>query len=278
MGLPKSISSLYQAGFSLSKTNNQDKKLENIHRGNTCKGVNREIISYLLSLNTDFAYQYFLDIPCGEGAFLKALHDFFPHSKTFGGDICLPSTFFAHEIFQIDAQRGINLQSDRKFNIITCISGVMEFDNTLNFFESVKENLEENGSFIVTNDYILTVRDRFLYLLFGRFRQFRFMIGKKQPTWKLLTFQNLLRILYEAGFEVEKIKYVPVRPREWGWLPLALFVYFFQCLYMMFAEKEIPFSEKRSLYPFMSLLSRHYILVCRNQDLTGDQKINQEKA
>ena len=206
MSLPKSNTDFYRVLYPESKEKTLNEKLENISRGNTCKGVNREIIKYLLSLKNDFADEHFLDLPCGEGAFLKAVHEFFPQAKPVGGDLRPPSKFFSPEFLQIDARRGISLQTKRKFKVITCISGVMEFDNTLNFFESVKENLEENGSFIVTNDNLLTVRDRFLYLLFGRFRQFRFTIDKKQPTWKILTLQNLLRILHEAEFEVVEIK------------------------------------------------------------------------
>ncbi len=56
-------------------------KLEKIQRGNTSPGVNREIIEYLLSLNGDFADKNFLDVPCGNGAFLQAVNDFFPKSK-----------------------------------------------------------------------------------------------------------------------------------------------------------------------------------------------------
>ncbi len=274
MSSPKSSIDFYRALYPSLKKKVITGKLENIPRGNTCKGVNREVIKYLLSLKTDFAGEYFLDLPCGEGEFLKAVHDFFPHSKRVGGDIRLPSGFFSPEFLQVDARRGIDQQNNRKYKVITCISGVMEFDNTLNFFESVKENLEENGSFLLTNDNLLTVRDRLLYLLFGRFRQFKLTIDNHQPTWKILTLQNLLRILHEAEFEVVKIKYIPVRPGEWTWLPFALLIYLFQGLYMAFAEKKTPFPQKSSRYPFTSLLSRHYILVCRRKSSDSKEHTN----
>ncbi|MEP6901271.1 MAG: methyltransferase domain-containing protein [Actinomycetota bacterium] len=237
-------------------------KLDKIQRGNTSPGVNREIIKYLLSLNKDFAGDYFLDIPCGEGTFLQAVKDFFPNSKTVGGDVCSPPTAFSHHFLPIDAQRNFSIKTEKKFKIITSISGVMEFDNTLSFFEQIKENLTENGLLIVTNDNLLSVRDRILYLLFGRFRQYRLFIQNGKPTWKIITLQNLLRILAEAGFEMAEIKYVPAKKSEWIWLPFALPIYAFQYLYMRFGEKETSFAEKRELYPFSSLLSRHYVVVC----------------
>lgn len=237
--------------------------LEKIQRGNTSPGVNREIIEYLLSLNEDFADKKFLDVPCGNGAFLQAVKDFFPKSKTVGGDVCLPSTIFSHEFVQIEAQREFSFETNQKFKVITCISGVMEFDNTLNFFEQIKENLTEDGLLIVTNDNLLSVRDRILFLLFGRFRQYRLFIQNDKPTWKTVSLQNLHRILSEAGFEITETKYVPAKKSEWIWFPFALPIYAFQYLYMRFGEKETSFAEKRELYPFLSLLSRHYIVFCR---------------
>ncbi len=237
--------------------------LAKIRRGNTSPGVNLEIIKYLLSLKADFSGQYFLDIPCGDGAFLQAVKEFFPSSKTVGGDLYSPPTVFSHEFLQIDAQRGFSLDTENKFKVVTCISGVMEFDNTLAFFEELKKNLDANGLLIVTNDNLLSVRDRFLYLLFGRFRQYRLFIQYGKPTWKILSLQNLHRILAEAGFETTEIKYVSPKKSEWIWLPFALPIYAFQYFYLRFGEKDTSFTEKHELYPFLSLLSRHYVIICR---------------
>jgi hypothetical protein len=237
--------------------------LASVPRGNTSPGVNREIVKYLLSLSEDFTGQSFLDLPCGEGSFLQAVKDFFPNVKTVGGDVHSPPTVFPHQFWQIDAQRNFSLETGQKFKVITCISGVMEFDNTLSFFEELKKNLVADGLLIVTNDNLLSVRDRFLYLFFGRFRQYRLSIPETKPTWKIIPLQNLLRILTEGGFETTEIKYVAPKKAEWIWLWLALPIYLFQSLYLRFGEKEIPFAEKRKLYPFLSLLSRHYVLICR---------------
>lgn len=237
--------------------------LSKVERGNTSPGVNRAIIKYLLSLKKDFNGDSFLDVPCGAGSFLNAVKSFFPNAKTTGGDINTPPADFSHEFQQIDAQTENTLETARKYKIITCISGVMEFDNTLAFFDKLKRNLDENGLFIVTNDNLMSVRDRILYLLFGRFRQYKLLILHDRPTWKILTLQNLLRILTEAGFEATEIEYVEPKNAELVWLPIALPIYLFQYLYLRFSEPEIPFDEKKKLYPFSSLLARHYIVVCR---------------
>lgn len=238
-------------------------KLANIPRGNTCPGVNHEIIEILLALEYDFQIKSLLDVPCGEGVFLQTVKDFFPACEIVGADIKKPSGNFSHRFLQIDAQNEKLFELNEKFNVITCISGVMEFDNTLAFFEKLRENLDENGWLIVTNDNLAGIRDRILYLLFGRFRQYKLFIEDDRPTWKMLHLQNLSRILTEAKFERIELKYAPVAAGEWVWLPFALPVYFLQSLYFRFSEKTLPLSEKRLMYPFKSLFSRHYVIVCR---------------
>ncbi len=239
--------------------------LAEIPRGNTSPGVNREIIKYLLSLGEEFSGQHFLDLPCGQGLFLQAAKNFFPNIETVGGDISAPTAGFSHKFLPINAQKDFLLETENKFKVITCISGVMEFDNTLAFFEKLKENLAGTGLLIISNDNLLSVRDRVLYLLFGRFRQYHLFIPHDRPTWKTISLQNLLRILIEAGFDPIEIRYVPPLPGEWMWLPLAFPIYIFQYLYFLLAEKNISVIEKRNLYPFSSLLARHYFIVCRQK-------------
>jgi len=238
-------------------------KSDEILRGNTCPGVNQAVIEHVLSLKTDFAGEVFFDIPCGEGEFLQAVKSFFPNAKTIGADIKIPLSEFSHDFLQVNGQEKFSLELKEKAEAITCISGVMEFDNTVLFFEQLRKNLNEKGILIVTNDNLLSVRDRILYLFFGRFRQYQLFIRNDQPTWKIIPLQNLLRILDESNFEVVEIKYVPVKSAEWLWLPLAILIFLFQTLYLRFAEKQTGYDEKISRYPFASLLARHYIIVCR---------------
>ena len=148
------------------------------------------------------------------------------------------------------------------FSLITCISGVMEFDNTLNFLRQLREHITDDGLLIVTNDNLLSVRDRVLYFFTGRFRQFPIFVADDAPTWKILPLQNLLRILKDAGFESGEIRYVPAKATEWLWLPLALPIYLFQIFSFALGGGPVPYKEKAARYPFASLLSRHYVLIC----------------
>jgi len=240
-----------------------NKQLEHVPRGNTSAGVNRTIIEHLLTVLEADPAGCMLDIPCGKGEFLDTVKRFFPEMKTYGADITTRPNGFEHDFTQIDASHFSPPQAGPKFRIVTCISGVMEFDNTLSFFEGLREVLDRNGELIVSNDNLLTVRDRFLYLLFGRHRQYKMAIPFHAPTWKIVPLQNLLRVLHDAGLEITSIHYVPPRSSDWIWLPFAALIFPFQYLYLRSRSEGQSVAFKRAMFPFLSLLSRHYIVVCR---------------
>lgn len=204
-----------------------------------------------------------LDVPCGNGEFLDAVKDFFPGVETSGADVVGPPPNYAHRFIDLDASGNWRVETDETFDVITCISGVMEFDNTLSFFARLRKIAGSSSSIFVTNDNLVSVRDRLLYLLFGRFRQYKLAIEPNAPTWKILPLQNLMRILMDAGFEILRIEYVPPKSSDWIWLPLAALIFAFQYTYTKFVETQFASTPTTRMFPFISLLSRHYVVTCR---------------
>ena len=232
----------------------QDERLENIPRGDTCAGVNRAVMEHLLSEYGADSTLSLLDIPCGKGTFLDALSVFFPAWDIHGADLNPPT---GANYTEIEATKGVLFDDGARFDVVTCISGVMEFDNTLAFFKNIKGSLDPEGLLIVTNDNILTVRDRLLYLFAGRFAQYPFSTAARKPTWKILPLQNLIRILGDAGFEVGKVKYVPVRPADWLWSPIAVLL----CVIARIFRSSDAY--QKAAVSLRAYLSRHYLLICR---------------
>ena len=235
--------------------------VENIPRGNTCPGVNRAIIEYLLSRGIGLEDKAVLDVPCGSGEFLDTIIEFFPGTRTTGADMRPPAEF-AHEFFRLDAREEFGSQALEKFDLVTVISGVMEFDNTLGFFRSIRRVANDNVMIIITNDNLVTVRDRILFLLFGRFGQYKTLPGKRGSTWKILHLADLERILFEAGFRVREVRYVVGSRTAWLWLPLAIPIYLLQLAYLLMAERSMKSADKKRYFPFASTVARHYLLVC----------------
>lgn len=238
-------------------------KLHKIPKGNTCRGVNRAIIEYLIGLQLKFDGKYLLDIPCGEGLFIKALQEFFPKAIVKGCDIIHPKNLSEDEFTTVDASRPFSVYSQIEFALITSISGVMEFDNTLQFFESCRDHLQEGGLFIVTNDNLGSIRDRLLYLFLGKVRRYPLFVTRGQPSWKIIPIQNMFRILQDAGFKIIMVKYVSLHLKDWLMLPLGVLLYPILLLYLYLKKTEIPLSVRREMFPFASLLCRHYIIACQ---------------
>jgi SAM-dependent methyltransferase len=236
---------------------------DQVPRGNTAPGVNRAVIEYLRSIDIDLSDRAVLDVPCGKGEFLKALGNLFPGCKLYGADINDFGGSRLEKFQQIDLSVAALPDVGVKFQLVTAISGVMEFDNTLNFFRSIRSQIADNGLLVVTNDNLLSARDRILYFFTGRFRQYPLLLDENAPTWKILTLDNLVRILRDAGFDAIEIRYVPSKVAEWLWLPLALVIYLFQTISFATTKRSIPYSTKAKRYPFISLLSRHYFVVCK---------------
>ena len=225
-----------------------------IPRGDTCEGVNRLILEYLATQSGVEADLTLLDIPCGRGEFLGAVRRAFPHWRLIGADIA--ETSEVGDYMQVDASDPQLEFGHGPFDVITCISGVMEFANHLAFFKNLRRSIRPSGNLLVTNDNLLTVRDRLLYLLFGRFGQYPRVLEPGLPTWKVTPLQNLIRVLSDAGFDVGEVVYVPVRPKNWLWLPVAIPIYALERL-------TSSGSSESKYFPFLSLLSRHYLLICR---------------
>jgi 2-polyprenyl-3-methyl-5-hydroxy-6-metoxy-1,4-benzoquinol methylase len=236
--------------------------LDQIPRGNTARGVNRAIIEYLQDSGKPRDGQAMLDIPCGRGSLVSTLRDFFPKALVKGCDVGMPASLSADDFALVDASRPFRVFAQTKFDVLLSVSGVMEFDNTLQFFEQCKNHLKDGGTFVVTNDNVVSLRDRLSYFWLGKVRPYHMFAARGQPTWKVIPIYNLVRLLQDAGFKINEIRYASVRAKDYLMLPLALLVYPVQFIYMQFAKHRMPVALRHAMYPFSSLLYRHYLVVC----------------
>jgi 2-polyprenyl-3-methyl-5-hydroxy-6-metoxy-1,4-benzoquinol methylase len=246
-------------------TMNLQEKLGEIPRGHTARGVHRAILEYLIDQGPKWNKKNLLDLPCGQGQLMGTLSNFFPESRVFGADMQPPKNVSITNFAQVDASRPFNIFSPEKFDLITSVSGVMEFDNTLQFFEQCKNLLNESGTFVVSNDNVMTVRDRLSFFWLGKFRQYSIFTKQEYPTWKVITIYNMTRILQDAGFTIKEIRYCSVRGKDYFMLPLAIIIYPIKFLYIQFAKHGMPVELRSRMYPFACLLYRHYFIVCEKR-------------
>lgn len=232
--------------------------LSKISDGNTVVGVNRRIIQYLIENKKNISYHY--DAPCGKLEFVNSLKLFYNDINSYGVDLYEDLSESGKNFRNTDISDWSQVQN-LKFDLITCISGVMVFDNVSNFVKASANALENNGLLVITNDNILTIRDRLNFLFFGKVKRFSMFYKCKEGIWNVILPQAIHKMFMENNLKVEKIIYTGLIAEDILWIPLALVFFPLQFTYMIFIKSNLTIKERLSLFPFSSLFYRHYIFI-----------------
>lgn len=240
----------------------EDKKLLPIEvpRGQTQKQVNQIILSYLYNHYPAESAISVLDLPCGNLEFLKCVKKLFPSSNLTGADLHLPAIEDGIQFSQMDLTKEFTLPAEQKYSIVTSISGVMMFSNTLSFVTNCSERIKPSGTFILTNDNNATIRDRLAYFFLGRYRIFNLVFEDYQLMTENVPIHELVRLMRTQGITIDHIEYTSFYPVDVLLLPFALIAYVTQWLYLKTLKTQIPKALKWQMYPFKHLLCRHYII------------------
>ena len=237
-----------------------------IPRGNTQKNVNREVLRYVLERSGLAPTSRVLDAPSGEGEFLSVLRRYWPAAALTACDIRpeapeVPGLRYA----QVDLSQPFDLTAGQPFDLITSISGIMMFGNTRTFIASCAHQLRPGGVLVVTNDNVLSVRDRLSYLFLGRVRRFKLLFDADEALSQFVQQQELKRLMEVHGIALEEVLYTSFYGEDLLFLPFALLVYPFQWLYLQRLRHRTSPSLRLKMFGFRSLLARHYIFVGRKQ-------------
>lgn len=237
-----------------------------IPHGNTQPQVNGELIVELSLYLDGKESPQLLDLPCGDASFLEYLSLRFPESRCYGVEIeRMPVHEERKNIHLVYTDLSKPFELHEKFDAITSVSGVMEFENTSLFLENCYEHLKPNGLLLLTNDNISTLRDRYSFFLFGKFRRFALNLWPGFATYKAISVQELYKMVKERGFEIERVVYTAARIEDWFLLPIALLIYPFQAMYFLREKSPMPRKIRFALFPLRALLCRHYFFVAKKR-------------
>ncbi len=223
------------------------------------KGLHQEILKYLQASKP---FTTCLEIPAGSGEFLAALQQHFPKAIFFGGDI---RKACCKNFIQFDLTKPFPMKPTVKFDVIVSISGIMEFDNTAGFIKQCVQHLQEGGLLIISNDNVMTVRDRLSFLLIGRVRRFSLFFTPYQPTYKMIPTQELYKLVQENNLSLENVVYCSIFPEDFLFTPFAVLLFLFHLIYLFTLRHPIPIAIRLKLFPFQSFLFRHYFFACRKR-------------
>ncbi|MCX7978117.1 MAG: class I SAM-dependent methyltransferase [Bdellovibrionaceae bacterium] len=236
-----------------------------IEKGNTQLGVTQAIAE---QLHRRFQEQglSLLDVPCGAGEFLRSLRRWKPKWSLAGVELfATPVPEVSDIVTQADARKFAELFPGRKFDVVTSISGVMVFDNPTAHLQEIHKVLANDGLLFITNDNVLTIRDRLNFLFFGRFKRFKLNYDPAEGNWNLILPQGLWKLLVQNNFEFEDCLYTSIRAEDWIFLPLVAIFYPIWLLEILFGKGSMPKAVRRKLFSWRALLARHYIIVTRRK-------------
>ena len=240
--------------------------LDVVEKGNTQKGVNKNVIRFLCNYYKDpKKLTSVFDAPCGQGEFLRSLKRFFPGAHIEGQDLFAEPLPEIKDHFHRGDLRTAFLNKTQKFDVITCISGVMVFDHVTGFIETADKHLNHGGLLIITNDNILTLRDRFSFLFFGRLKRFKLPYSVEEGNWNVMLIQGLWKLLRMNKFEIVKVEYASHYAEDLLFAPLAVILYPFWWLYIKLSKGEMDQKTRQELFPFSALLARHYIIYAQKK-------------
>lgn len=231
-----------------------------IQRAQTQKNVNRQVLTTVAGqFATHDAFRA-LDLPCGNLEFLTYLRTLFPQAALYGADIVRPAAQQGIEFVQMDLTKSFTLPANETFDLITSISGIMMFSNTLSFIENCVARLKKGGRFIITNDNSATIIDRLAYLFAARYRLFRPVYDDTELLTENVPVQEVCRLLRTHGIVIDSIEYVSFYAKDSVYLPAALVVYPLQRLYLARTKTALPDKLIKEMYPFRHLFCKHYII------------------
>ena len=233
-----------------------------VPRGSTQKNVNEVVYAAIQNkLQTENRKDFsLLDVPCGHGVFADFIKSQYPQSKVVGIDLFESPSAPKFEFHKTKAQYFLIENKDQKYDVITCISGIMCFDGAGDFFSTIYPALTNGGLFVVTNDNVLTVRDRIHFLIFGHLKRFRLLYATNEGNWNVIMPQGVGMLLERAGFKNIQYKYTAIYVEDFIFLPIALVIYPLFALYLLLFKGTKTAAQRLKMFPFMSLIARHYVV------------------
>ena len=229
-----------------------------IPRGSTQKNVNQVVFDSIAGKLGQA--QLLIDAPCGSGEFAHFLGENFGNLKVIGVDLFTQPENKKFEFQKAGAHEVISRQAPGSVDIVTCISGVMCFDGVPQLVAAAYTALKTNGVLVITNDNIMSVRDRLNFLFFGHFKRFKLLYAKNEGNWNVVLPQALISQLQSHGFRKWQMKYTAIYNEDFFFLPLAAVIYPIFLAYLLLRKSDFSVTERLSLFPFRMLISRHYVI------------------
>lgn len=237
-------------------------KMNQVPHGNTQKNVSEAVYNALLPSLESTDTRVLVDIPCGDGSFAEYVQRNHPNISVVAADIKVEAATKLKHFYRSDIIHFLKYLCPRKVDVITCISGVMCFDKMEDLFLQLSKVLKNNGTLIITNDNVHTIRDRLSFFMFGYFKRFKPFYKKNEGIWNVVLPQEIVMHLEKNEFKDIQIKYTSTYYEDILFFPLAVLL-FPICVLGLLPKANWNLKTVLKIYPFKSLIGRHYIVTAK---------------
>jgi SAM-dependent methyltransferase len=182
-----------------------------------------------------------------------------------GADIIQQNLSFGIKYYPMDLTREFHLPEEEKFDLVTSISGVMMFGNTLNFIRNCVERIKPGGLFVLTNDNSSTIIDRMAFITLGRHRQFPLVYEDDWGITQNIPIQELIRLLRSNGMEIDKVEYTSFYWKDMLYLPFVILVAPLQYIHVKTMKTKMPKHVLKQMFGLKQFFYKHYVIYARKQ-------------
>lgn len=154
-------------------------------------------------------------------------------------------------------QQSIGFPAEQ-YDVITWRSGIIDPNSLSMFFEICAYHLAVGGLFIVASCNPVIAEARLARILTDQSSTERDEAA--ESLWNTIHVEKMMRCARNAGLRVRGVAYVPMTWADLYMLPAAALLWIGETALGRFLRPEV-FPRLRLLFPFSSLVSRHYVLI-----------------
>lgn len=171
-------------------------------------------------------HQHILDIPCGEGAFVKRLQD---RKITVSAADCQNIMKCQGAPFKVADMNKDLPYSDNTFDGVVCIDGLEHIERQFDFIRECRRVVKPGGFLIISTPNISSLRSRWRFLLTGFHNKAKAPLNETAPQpLHHITMVSLPELRYRLetnGFTITKIAANRTKFAAWVFFFLVPFAY-----------------------------------------------------
>jgi hypothetical protein len=223
--------------------------------------VDRTIVRQLVRQGVELNGKLVFDVSCREGVLLASLEKLFPLASLEGVNLETLGWTAEHEEHVCAKTQAFGLPAEN-YDVIIWRSGMINPGSLSMFFEICAYHLAEGGLFIVASCNPVMAEAR----LASMFADQAEPVGEHTAgsLWNTLHVEKMMRYARSADLRVRGVAYVPMTWTDAYMLPAAALLWMGQTAVGRFLRPELV-PRLRQLFPFSSLMSRHYVLILEKQ-------------